>query len=354
MLSRSSKDLSFAENADLDVDLARRIARIGAYILRFFGFCGLEDPSKLTGEQTIYISNHGPTLWGILDVLLVFDIWYNRAGKTSPIYGISEDFVFELPIIGRLAPKFGLRRPDADTIQRILDSGAPLVIPAGGNFDLFKPVWMRNIPIMAQFLWRGDRKRIRYQNWYLPIAAKNKIPIRTMAFVGTTDMVPILWVSERLFIALGFTRFRSLQAAPGYPITVNHFVNIAMFMLLFPNAGWFGWSIFILLNLYFDPMITYPVIWRRLRCAIGDPVEYDGVQVLQTSLRRSQIEQNKTVVRVMQDLNQLLHNTEIERNDFYNWTARNVFGKAYTTRKIIRRLQKRYLARYEIDRGLFL
>ena len=58
-----SKDFSFAESADLDVNLAIKIARVGAWILHLFGYRGLEDPSKLTGEQTIYISNHGPSLW---------------------------------------------------------------------------------------------------------------------------------------------------------------------------------------------------------------------------------------------------------------------------------------------------
>ena len=173
-------------------------------------------------------------------MLLVFDVWYNGAGKKTPIYGLSEDFVFDLPIIGKLAPKFGLRRPDADTIQRILDSGAPLVIPAGGNFDLFKPVWMRNIPIIAQFLCVGIDQRFAIRIGIYPSPPKIMCPSRTMAFIGTTDMVPILWVSERLFVWLGFTRVRSLQSAPGYPITANHFVNIALFALLFPNAGLIG------------------------------------------------------------------------------------------------------------------
>lgn len=350
----TSKDFSFAERADLDVELARKIARVGAWILRLFGYRGLDDPSKLTGEQTIYISNHGPALWGILDVLLVFDVWYNGAGKKTPIYGLSEDFVFDLPIIGKLAPKFGLRRPDADTIQRILDSGAPLVIPAGGNFDLFKPVWMRNIPILAQFLWRGDRSKIRHQNWYIPIAAKNNVPIQTMAFIGTSDMVPILWVSERLFVWLGFTRVRSLQSAPGYPITANHFVNIALFALLFPDAGLIGWVIFILLNIYFDPMITYPLALRRLKCAIGEPVEIDHNSVLDKSLRKAQAAQNEIVVRIMQDLNRLLHNAEIERRDVYNWIARNVPGREFIRTRIFQPLQVHYLARYGFDRDMFL
>ena len=101
-------------------------------------------------------------------------------------------------------------------------------------------------------------------------------------------------------------------------------------------------------------MITYPLAPRRLKCAIGEPVAIDHNSVLDKSLRKAQAAQNEAVVRIMQDLNRLLHNAEIERRDIYNWIARNVPGREFIRTCIFRPLQVRYLARYGFDRDMFL
>jgi hypothetical protein len=78
--------------------------------------------------------------------------------------------------------------------------------------------------------------------------------------------------STRLLHWTGLNRLRREENLPSFPITLNHFINLGLFLLTPWAASPLGWALFLFVNIYVDWAFCYPIFPFQLRIKVGAPI----------------------------------------------------------------------------------
>jgi len=303
----------------------------------------------------MYIVNHGQGFWGIIDVLLALDYWYIQKNFKTPLYLISEEIVFKIPLISSLALKGGLKNASRKNIELLLETGASIVIPPGGDGELLKPFWMKDKPVFTKSIYLNGKMILKTQTWFLDSSLKTKTPIVPLSISGTHEMTPIIYTSFFIHKYSGMAYWRRNEFLPGYPITINHFINLAIFLLTPFSDSILAWIIFILAHIYIDFLYTYPIIFRKIyirfsnKITIPNNLEYEFLD----SKKRKKV-RKIYLFKIYESIYKGIKESSKERRDFFS-KCHNLFSRynkfIFFKKITYRYFYKIYMKRYSNFNG---
>jgi 1-acyl-sn-glycerol-3-phosphate acyltransferase len=216
---------------------------------------GLE---KLPEGPCLLIANHN--IVAPLEILILLSAWERRFQGQRPVHGLAHRFPFRIPGVRGLFKRLGAVPATHAWADRVLRSGASLVVFPGGNFESTRAYSERAI---CDF---GGKK-----GW-IEIALRNAAPIIPVSISGAHAMNPVLWRSEFLSYMLILPKLLGIR---WFPVTLAQVVYTltgtgALHAAGISGAGLFfaAWALFT-----FTPQL--PVLPRRITIRIGDaiPVE---------------------------------------------------------------------------------
>ena len=112
-------------------------------------------------------------------------------GVERPFYQLAHNLVVSAPPLGSLR-KFGTVAANHENAQLALESGAALLVYPGGDYEVFRPSWERNV---VDF---GGRKG------YVRLAREAGVPIVPVASVGGQESVLFIsrgqWLAKLLMV----------------------------------------------------------------------------------------------------------------------------------------------------------
>jgi 1-acyl-sn-glycerol-3-phosphate acyltransferase len=246
------------------------ITRIFNFLFRV-EYRGVEkiDPDK----PAILAINHNAAFWGILDVLLVTFLWW-RVQKKPPgiLAGYGEEAVFKIPVLGTFFRNLGGVAARIPALRKNLQEGHWALFAPGANVDLLRPVRLRHRPRFKRAVWTKSKIHFAENVGYLDAARQAGAPVYPVSISGTSEITPILWESPRLLRWTGMRWLRKDENWPGFPITLNHFINLAIFLATPLRESWIAWIVFVLANIYVDLVYFYPVFPFKVKVDVLDPV----------------------------------------------------------------------------------
>ncbi len=122
-------------------------------------------------------------------------------GVERPFYQLAHNLVVSAPPLGSLR-RFGTVAANHENAQLALESGAALLVYPGGDYEVFRPSWQRNV---VDF---GGRKG------YVRLAREAGVPIVPIASVGGQESVLFLSRGQWLAKLLGVDRLLRLKSVP--------------------------------------------------------------------------------------------------------------------------------------------
>lgn len=311
-----------------DIEYAARFFGAFGWLLRRIlrlDVTGLEhlDPSR----PGVLVTNHNLGCWGLLDVAAVGYAFYHLQKPPALLAGMGEELAQKVPILGKRLPRAGMYVGTPANLRACLDRGDWLLIPPGGNCDMGRPIWMRNRVRFQKPFWVKGKRYFREQVWYLPESLARRVPLYPVAISGTHEMTPVLWESPRLFRYSGLKKLREKEFWGGYPITANHLVNLAIFLATPLRSSLFAWVVFALLNLYADPLFTYPLFPFPIRVRFGRPIEDVGYsEELPFQERQASVERAQE--RLVGSVNELLE--QLDGGTWRRWFLRSGTDRTVT------------------------
>lgn len=352
------KNLNYDENrAGIDLKYILKFLKSFSWLIKLLRYNSINDNSIDQNSPTMYLVNHGQGFWGIIDVIIALDYWYNKRKFTTPLYLISEEIVFKIPIIKYLAIKAGLKNASRQNIEFLLSTGASVLIPPGGDGELIKPVWMKNRPVFTKSIYINGKMKLKTQTWFLDSALKTKIPIVPLSISGTHEMTPILYTSFLIHKYSGMAYLRRNEFLPGYPITINHFVNLGLFLLTPFSESLLAWIIFILSHIYIDFLYTYPIVFRKICIKFSNAInianDFDYMQLKQCDRKIIRL---KYLKQIDKSIREGLKECDNKRADIFTKIYNLIFRFSFVTKiwkKILLIMQKIYMKRYSNFEGDF-
>ncbi len=122
-------------------------------------------------------------------------------GVERPFYQLAHNLVVSAPPLGWLR-KFGTVAANPENARLALESGAALLVYPGGDYEVFRPSWERNV---VDF---GGRKG------YVRLARKTGVPIVPVASVGGQETALFLSRGQWLAKLLGVDKMLRLKSVP--------------------------------------------------------------------------------------------------------------------------------------------
>ncbi|MBI4616826.1 MAG: 1-acyl-sn-glycerol-3-phosphate acyltransferase [Planctomycetes bacterium] len=267
------------------------------YSAHFFGRAGwllrrifrleVEGLERIDRDRPgVLVINHNSGLWGLLDICAVYYAWHHLQAAPGPLSSMGERLVAQAPLLGGLFRRAGIYHGTPASLESVARRGHWVLVSPGGNVDMGRPIWRRNRVRFQKPFWIKGRRYFRDQLWYLQPVLDCGMPLYPVAISGTHEMTPILWESPRLYRWLGLKKLRGDEFWGGYPITINHLLNLAIFLATPLRSSLLAWIVFLLANTYFDPMLSYPLILPRVRIRIGEPIPELGYSSATTHMGR--------------------------------------------------------------------
>jgi 1-acyl-sn-glycerol-3-phosphate acyltransferase len=263
-----------------------------------------EKPGILAG-------NHNWGLWGITEVLGLSYAWYHQQPQPAPdLIGQGGPELQKIPLLRTLVRRAGIVVASMQGMVGSLQEGRWVLIQPGAVVDQGRPIWQRRRSRMKKVSWLGPQRVLTDQLAYVAAAAEGGYPIYPVAWSGTHELAPILWESTRLLHWTGTQRMRREENLPSFPITLNHFINLAVFLATPLRKSALGWLGFTLLNIYFDPVFSYPIFPFKLRIKIGAPIEIPNLSRQRLPLAERQAIYREIHQRITREVDAML--TELD------------------------------------------
>ena len=350
--------LNYDENsAGIDLEYILNFLKYFSWLIKLLRYNTKNDSLIDEKNPTMYLVNHGQGFWGIIDVIIALDYWYNKKKFKTPLYLISEEIVFKIPIIRYLAIKAGLKNASRKNIELLLSTGASVLIPPGGDGELLKPVWMKNRPVFTKSIYMNGKMKLKTQTWFLDSALKTKTPIVPLSISGTHEMTPILYTSFFIHKYSGIAYLRRNEFLPGYPITINHFINLGLFLLTPLSDSLLVWIIFIVSHIYIDFLYTYPIVFRKICInfsnTINIPNNFDYIQLKQSDRKIIRLQYLKQIDK---SIREGLKECDNKRADIFTKIHNIIFRFSFVSKiwkNILLIMQKTYMKRYSNFQGNF-
>ena len=138
----------------------------------------------------ILVANHAGTL--PYDGAMVHLAVYNELAGQREVRFLVDDFVYDIPVLGRFIERIGGMRASQENAQDLLDAGHLIVVFPEGIAGIGKP-----------YDERYELKRFG-KGGFVRLAMRTGVPIVPVAIVGSEETHPIIWKSEHLGRYVGF------------------------------------------------------------------------------------------------------------------------------------------------------
>jgi 1-acyl-sn-glycerol-3-phosphate acyltransferase len=161
--------------------------------VRGLGNIPADGPVLLVGNHSG--GNIAPDMW-------VFGLAFSAYfGVERRLYQLAHNLVLSFPGLGALR-KFGTIAASRENAQRVLDSGASLLVYPGGDHEVHRPVW--------------DRNRIDFdgRTGFLRLALRSDVPIVPIVAIGGQETSLFLSRGEGLARLLRLDRILRLKVLP--------------------------------------------------------------------------------------------------------------------------------------------
>ena len=122
-------------------------------------------------------------------------------GVERPFYQLVHNLVALYPAL-RWLPKFGTVAASPDNARLALDSGAAVLVYPGGDYEVYRPSWQRNVVDL------GGRKG------FVRLARETGVPIVPVASVGGQETALFLGRGQRLARMLMLDKLLRLKSLP--------------------------------------------------------------------------------------------------------------------------------------------
>jgi 1-acyl-sn-glycerol-3-phosphate acyltransferase len=296
--------------------LSRRFARgffwLGALPVRVLFRLRFEGLEHLRLDRPgIIVSNHNLGCWGSLESFAMGYVWYWLQADPPDLVHQGGTVFYKLPFGPTLARRVGAVPASVEGMRTPLREGRWIHVQPGALVDQYRPIWLRNRPRLKKVSWIGRRRVLSDQLAYAGVAVEGGHPIYPLAVSGSQEITPILWESVFLLRWTGLRWLRRDEDWPSFPITLNHVVNLVVFLLTpFAASAW-AWGVFLLANVYVDWVYLYPLFPVQLRMRLGEPIE-PRLPTSPSVVERLQ-EYRRTHRDVVQRLDDMLDDIEASR-----------------------------------------
>ncbi len=258
-----------------DVEFCKKLGRIYGFIVtKIFRYKSEYDLAKTYdfSQSGLIVTNHSNGFWGIIDVLLALHLWYNVFKREDALAFMSDERVFRVPIIGFFVRRIGFKVSSIHALRRCLADGHWAVIVPGGNTDQLRSIWHRNETRMYKTCYLNGKFYQKEQTWFVHAAATLGVKTYPIACAGLHEVTPILWESKAILKYTGLIKLRAGEFWPGFPVSLNHFINLTIFYW----TGWMdsilAWALFLVTNIYIDLFYSYPIFFPRVRLKPAEPI----------------------------------------------------------------------------------
>jgi 1-acyl-sn-glycerol-3-phosphate acyltransferase len=180
----------------------RRVAplfyAIGRYYFRGEGE-GLDNLPR--GEQFVAVGNHSaPPL--LPDFWVGAAWWAMEVGFDHPVYVLVHDVPLRIPVIGNLMMKAGCLRACRENAEKVLASGASLLVYPGGDAECMRSFRNRNCI------------DLRGHTGFVELAFRYGVPIVPVVNVGGQEVYFTIFSGERLARLSGLEKILRVKALP--------------------------------------------------------------------------------------------------------------------------------------------
>ncbi len=266
-------------------------------------------------RPALLVANHNIGCWGILDVLAIYYTWYCLQPSPPDLVTQGEKLVLNAPCLGHTARRIGIALASLEGMRAPLCQGRWIFTTPGALVDQFRPFWLRKSVRLQKVAWLNGRPVFSEQLGYARVAAEGGYPIYPVAISGTYGMSPVLWESPQLLRWLGLHRLRREENWPSFPITLNHVINLLVFLCTPFAASLWAWIIFLLANVYIDFVFLYPLFPCQIKLSVGQPVKVSKVALQSTSSGARYQLYRSVHAQVVASINGMLHDLD----ETYPW-----------------------------------
>ncbi len=298
-----------------DLEFCLKFARIGEFIIRRIFRCTL-DKEMFThvdfNQPGVWVANHSNGFWGILDIFITCYFWYGVCEQRTPIAFMSDARVFGIPIIGKNARRLGFKVSSIKAVQSCLQGGQWVILPPGGNTDQLRSIWYRNQTRMYKLQYRNGEFIKKPQTWFIHAAAPLKAKAYPICVAGAHEATPILCESRSILRYSGLIRLRGEEFWPGFPLSLNHFVNLYVFYLTGLMSYPLAWLLFLFTNIYIDLFYSYPLVFPKIRIRCGQALEL-SYSADNLSLKQRKLENLELLRRMNREANECLNELDKSR-----------------------------------------
>ena len=185
---------------DWDPDLMRRIAAALRPLTKGWFRSEVRGIEHVPPGGSLIVANHSGGLFA-MDIPVFASEFFAHFGYERPLYSLGHDMLFRGPQ-GELLQRAGLIRADRANTRRALESGAPVLVFPGGDYDAYRPTLSRNV---IDF---GDR------TGYVTAALNAGVPIVPLVIIGGQENQLYLTRGRWLARKLGLKRLLRADALP--------------------------------------------------------------------------------------------------------------------------------------------
>jgi len=173
-----------------------------------------------------------------------------------------------------------------------------------------RSIWHRNQTRMYKLQYRNGEFIKKPQTWFVHAAAPLKVNAYPICVAGAHEVTPILWESKFIFRYSGLIRLRGGEFWPGFPLSLNHFVNLYVFYLTGLMSSPIAWLLFLFTNIYIDLFYSYPLAFPKITVRCGQTM---ALQYSDDALSLKQRKQEN--LEMLRKLNQQANDCLSEMNE---------------------------------------
>lgn len=251
---------------------------------------GLENIDERDG-CALFVANHNAGY--VLDILALAYAVKPWLRTDRVIVGLGRGGPVDAPVFKQIISRMGGIPDGVMSARYALRRNCWVLACPGGVRGVIRPIWKRN---SVYFDW---------QRAYVRVAQAENCPIYPIAISGSHETVPILWNSRKLWRLIPGVQ-RVVPGAGTYPITLNHVLNLAIFLALPISHGVIAWTLFLLLNIYVDMAFFWPWLPAKIRVRFGKPLRVATDVTTEGQLRKVE-EGHRSVVTALEGMLAQIH-----------------------------------------------
>jgi 1-acyl-sn-glycerol-3-phosphate acyltransferase len=124
------------------------------------------------------------------DLPVLLTAWWRERGIEEPVYALFHSFFLSLPGVGPAMARAGAVEAGPEAAEAVLRAGGILVDYPGGDYDVFRPFWVRN------------RVDFGGRTGFVRLALRTGVPVVPAVSVGAHETLVVLargqWVAKLL------------------------------------------------------------------------------------------------------------------------------------------------------------